>query len=47
VLAEAVELQHQLQIHLAMILGLLQRLHQPAVDGEHLLPTNHHFKKDN
>jgi hypothetical protein len=30
---------------LAMILGLLQRLHQPAVDGEHLLPTNHHSKK--
>jgi hypothetical protein len=46
VLAEAVELQHQLlQIPSMMIHGQLLRLHPPAVDGEHLQPTNHLFKK--
>jgi hypothetical protein len=45
VLAEAVELQHQLlQIHLTMILGQQRQRHQPVVDGEHLQPTNHPFK---
>jgi hypothetical protein len=38
--------QHQLlQIPSEMIHGQLLRLHQPVVDGEHLQPTNHLFKK--
>jgi hypothetical protein len=37
--------QHLLQpIHLTTILGLQHHLHQPAVDGQPLPPTNLHFK---
>jgi hypothetical protein len=37
--------QHQLQpIHLTTILGLQHHLHQPAVDGQPLPPTNLHSK---
>jgi hypothetical protein len=39
------EAQHLLQlIHLTTILGLQHHLHQPAVDGQPLPPTNLHFK---
>jgi hypothetical protein len=38
--------QHLLQpIHLTTILGLQHHLHQPAVDGQPLPPTNLHFKQ--
>jgi hypothetical protein len=45
-LAEAVaDLLHQQPIHLPKIHGLRhQRQLQPVVDGEPLLPMNHHFK---
>jgi hypothetical protein len=36
----------QQQKHSTTILGQLQRLHQPVVDGEHLQPTNHLFKNN-
>jgi hypothetical protein len=45
--AEAADLgqQHLLQlIHLTTILGLQHHLHQPAVDGQPLPPTNLHSK---
>jgi hypothetical protein len=44
--AADLERQHLLQlIHLTTILGLQHHLHQPAVDGQPLPPTNLHFKK--
>jgi hypothetical protein len=45
-LAEAVaDLLHQQPIHSQKIHGLRhQRQLQPVVDGEPLLPMNHHFK---
>jgi hypothetical protein len=48
VLAEQADLerQHLLQlIHLTTILGQQHHLHQPAVDGQPLPPTNLHSKK--
>jgi hypothetical protein len=40
------ERQHLLQlIHLTTIHGLQHHLHQPAVDGQPLPPTNLHSKK--
>ena len=42
---ELEQVQHQLQLNPSTTIhGLQQRLHQPAVDGEHLQPTNHLFK---
>jgi hypothetical protein len=42
--AADLEAQHLLQlIHLTTILGLQHHLHQPAVDGQPLPPTNLHF----
>jgi hypothetical protein len=44
--AADLEQQHLLQlIHLTTILGLQHHLHQPAVDGQPLPPTNLHSKK--
>jgi hypothetical protein len=42
----AAALQHQLQIHLTTTHGQQLQRHQPVVDGEHLQPTNHPFKKE-